>query len=473
MENYNKQVEAVVLAAGKSSRFNTNQSKLLEKICGQEMILYVTKTLENLEIKTSLVLGYQKDRIEDLITQIHCDNISFVEQKIQNGTGHAVKVTLSELNKDHILVLNGDIPLINEELIDKLVKQHLNNKNSLTFVAAYNFDPTVTGYGTVVKDNGKIKIVEAKEWKHDPEISEHSLLNAGLYIFERNFLTNGLEKLQKSSITGEIYITDLIEIANNENKNLELFIAPFDKIRGVNTLQELWAVEQIKKSELIKSWMNRGVRFASTQNINLDIDVTIGSGSYIGSGVEINKGTSIGNNCKIESYSVIKQSIIEDNVTIKNHTIIDSSQIKRNAKVGPFAHIHGQSIVDNESIMGNFVECKRTSIGKNSTIKHLSYFGDAHVGNNVKVGAGTITCNYDGASKHRTIIEDHVLIGSNNSLVAPVIIGEGAYTAAGSTITVNVPPFALSIARSRQINKHERAFSTPMAFTLKKIFKSI
>ena len=469
MNNITNNVEAVVLAAGKSSRFNTHQSKLVEKICGQEMVLYITKSLKNLSIPTTMVLGYQKEKIEELVNHHHGNNIKFVEQQNQRGTGHAIKVALPYLNREHILVLNGDIPLITEELISKLINQHINNKAEVSFVGAYNFDPTVTGYGTIIKDNDSIKIVEAKEYQQTQDINEPVLLNAGIYIFKRDFLEQGLSLLQESSVTGELYITDLIKIANEQNKHIEVIAAPFDIIRGVNTLQELWAVEQIKKSELIKSWMNRGVRFASGQNISLDLDVSIGCGTYIGTGVELLEGTTVGNNCRIESYSVIKRSTLEDNIHVESHSVIHQAHIKHGAQVGPFAHIHAQSIVSANSIVGNFVEVKRTTIGNSSSIKHLAYLGDSHIGNNVKIGAGTITCNYDGARKHRTIIEDDVLIGSNNSLVAPVTIGQGSYTAAGSTITADVPPFALAIARSRQINKADRALKTPAAIKFKTV----
>jgi bifunctional UDP-N-acetylglucosamine pyrophosphorylase/glucosamine-1-phosphate N-acetyltransferase len=338
MHNIDKNIEAVVLAAGKSSRFNTDQSKLVTKICGQEMILYILTLLSKLNIQTTLVVGHQKEKIVEIVFKNHKD-IKFVDQIQQLGTGHAIKIALPNLTHDHVLVLNGDIPLIDQNIIDKLITTHLEQNASLSFVGAYNFDPDIKGYGTIIKNNNSLKIIEAKELKNQQETNEVPLLNAGIYLFEKNFLTDSISKLEKSSMTGEIYITDLIKIANDLNKKIEILVAPFDKIRGVNTLQELWMVEQIIKADLIKNFMDQGVRFASGQNVSIDIDVSIGAGSFIGNGVEILNGTCIGKNCTINAFSIVKNSHLEDFVTIESHSIIENSKIIANTKVDPFAYI--------------------------------------------------------------------------------------------------------------------------------------
>lgn len=339
MYNINKDIEAIVLAAGRSSRFNTEKSKLTTKICGQEMILYITKLLCKLNMSTTLIVGYQKEIIQEVIVKHHNLDIKFVEQVHQLGTGHAVKTVLPYISKDHVLVLNGDIPLIDQNIIDKLIEIHLENNASLSFVGAYNFDPNIKGYGTIIKDDNSIKIVEAKELKSHQDTSEVPLLNAGIYLFEKNFLIDSIAKLEKSTITGEIYITDLVKIANDLKKKIEVIVAPFDKIRGVNTLQELWMVEQIIKADLIKNFMDQGVRFASGQNVSIDIDVSIGAGSFVGNGVELLTGTNIGKNCTINAYSIIKNSNLEDQVTIKSHSIVENSKIMAFSQVGPFVHI--------------------------------------------------------------------------------------------------------------------------------------
>ena len=336
-------VKAIILAAGKSSRFNNQRSKLLEKICGQEMILYITKLLANLNIKTTLVVGYQKEKIQEIIKKNHNDLIDFVEQKIQLGTGHAIKTALNYLennleNIKHILVLNGDIPLIDEELISKLIDEHLDKNATISFIGAYNFDPSIKGYGTIVKENDSIKIVEAKEWGNKIDHQEISLLNAGIYIFEKDFLITSLDSLQASSITGELYITDLIKIANDQKRKIEIITASFDNVRGVNTLEELWIAEQIKKSELVKKFMQKGVRFKNIHNVLLDLNVSIGSGSVIGNCVEILDGTIIGESCEIDSFSIIKNSILADNIYIEPYSILDQAHIKNNIKNNLFAN---------------------------------------------------------------------------------------------------------------------------------------
>lgn len=448
-----KNFQAIVLAAGKSSRFNSKQSKLIEKICGQEMILYITKLLKKIEIKTTLVIGHQKEIIETLITKHHGDKVNFAYQEEQKGTGHAVLCSQEFWNKDHILILNGDVPLITENIIDSLFKNHLQNNAVISFVIAHNIDPQMKSYGRVVQEGNSIKIIEAKDEKE--ERKEDFSINAGIYLINKEFLEIGINQLQKSSVTGELYITDLIEIANQQKQKIETLSVNFDLIRGINTLQELWAVEQIKRSELIKYWMDQGIRFSTAQNNHIDLNVVIGNGTCIGSGVQIYKDTKIGNNCSIEAFSIIKDSIIEDNVTIKSHTVIENSEIKNECTIGSFTHIHSDSTVNSNSTISNFVEIKKSDIGSQVKIKHLTYIGDSEIGNNVNIGAGTITCNFNGFKKEKSIIKDNVFIGSNNSLVAPVTIGKGAFTAAGSVITLDVPENALAIARTQQINKED------------------
>ena len=230
----------------------------------------------------------------------------------------------------------------------------------------------------------------------------------------------------------------------------------FDEMRGVNTLEELWAVEHIKKSELISFWMSQGVRFMAPTTNHLDTHCFIGRDTVISTGVHLLGTTTIGNNCQIEPYSIIKDSIIGDNTIVKSHSVISDSTLAENALVGPFAHI-SQSTLEAQSCIGNFVEVKRSTIGTSSKAKHLTYIGDARIGNQVNIGAGTIFCNYDGKKKHLTIVEDNCFIGSNNTLIAPLTINKSAYTAAGSVINKDVPSFALAIGRALQTNKEDYA----------------
>lgn len=445
-------LQAIVLAAGKSTRFNTEKTKLVEKICGQEMILYSTRLLEQLNIPTTIVIGYQKEVVQEVITRQHKESVHFVVQEEQHGTGHAILCARDSFQRDQILIMNGDMPLVTPEIIDRLYAKHMETNAAVSFIVAHNDDPTGLSYGRVVKENdNKIKIVEAKDFKGD--YNDHCCINAGIYIVSKSFLEKNLEVIEKNEESKEFYFTDIIKIASEQNEIITTIQSSFDRIRGINTFQELWAAEQIKRAELIKYWMEQGVRFSVAQNVHIDLDVTIGAGSYVGCGVHILRGSKLGQNCFIHEFSAIESSILEDNVSILSHCIVKDSFIGKNSSVGPFAHVTSNTRIEENAIIGNFVEVKRSSIGAGSKAKHLSYIGDAHIGANVNIGAGTITCNHDGVEKHKTVIKDGAYIGSNNTLVAPVVIEKGAYTAAGSTITDLVPEEALAIARSRQINK--------------------
>lgn len=448
-------IQAVVLAAGKSTRFNTSRSKLNEKICGQEMILFPLKILANLKIPVTIVVGYQKEIIESTIKNNINSSVSFVEQKEQNGTGHALICTKENWNKDNILILNGDLPLIDQAMIEELYKKHITSNSVFSFVIAHNIDPRPNAYGKVIEKDTFIKIVEEKDAQED--LSNYPI-NAGIYIVKKDFLLESINEIKASSKTGEFYLTVLPDLASQKNKKIVTLEVPFDKVRGVNTLEELWAAEAIKKTELITDFMHHGVLFENPIYAKIDIGVKIGAGTSISQGVVLQGKTEIGSNCQIKDFSKITDSYIEDGAIINSHTIVENSIIKANAEVGPFALIHSESKIGKHSTIGHFVETKKSVIGSNSKAKHLTYIGDAEVGNHVNIGAGTITCNFNGYEKPKTIIKDHSFIGSNNSLVAPVIIGENTYTAAGSVITDNVPDNAFAIARSRQITKEEYAY---------------
>lgn len=445
-------LQAIVLAAGKSTRFNTEKTKLVEKICGQEMILYSTRLLEQMNIPTTIVVGHQKEVVIEVIEKHHKDAVHFVVQEEQHGTGHAIVCARDSFARNQILIMNGDMPLVTPEIIERLYAKHMETNAEVSFIVAHNDDPSGVSYGRVVKEqDNKIKIVEAKDFKGD--YHDHCCINAGIYIVSKSFLEKNIEEIEKNEQSKEFYFTDIIKIASEQNATITTIQASFDKIRGINTFQELWAAEQIKRAELIKYWMEKGVRFSVAQNVHIDLDVTIGAGSYIGCGVHILRGSKLGQNCFIHEFSAIEGSILEDNVSILSHCIVKDSHIGKNSSVGPFAHVTAHTRIEENAIIGNFVEVKRSSIGAGSKAKHLSYIGDAQIGANVNIGAGTITCNHDGVEKHKTIIKDGAYIGSNNTLVAPVVIEKGAYTAAGSTITDLVPEDALALGRARQVNK--------------------
>ena len=450
-----KNVQAVILAAGKSSRFKTGKTKLVEKICGQEMILYPTSLLINLKLPVTLVVGFQRELIEKTVMKQFSDDVTFVHQTDQLGTGHAIACSQSTWNRDHILIMNGDMPLINKDLIQKLYTKHVHNNASISFVTAHNCDPSAASYGRVIKAADSIEIIEAKEFKED--LSEHCCINAGIYIAKRTFLETNIPKLQQSSVAKEWYITDLVKLASDQKLGVETISAPFDCIRGINTFKELWAAEQIKKSEIIQKWMEQGVRFAIAHNVQIDLNVMIGAGTFIDSGVHLLGTTKIGKNCSVGAFSILKNSTISDSALVHSHSIITNATLEAFSSVGPFAHIHEKSLIQEKATIGNFVEIKKSVVGQETKAKHLAYIGDAKIGRRVNIGAGTITCNYNGTDKFKTTIEDDVFVGSNATLIAPLTIKKHAFIAAGSTITKDVPEDALAIARERQTNKENYA----------------
>lgn len=444
-------IQAVILAAGKSTRFNTGKTKLIEKVCGQELIIYPLNVLQKFNIPTTVVIGYEKELVKETIKK-HFDSITFIEQPEQLGTGHATRMTRNVWNKKYVLLMKGDVPLITPQTIEGLFNHHQETNATITFVTAHNSNPTSFSYGRVVKKDNKVNIVRPHEINKN-ELQDYCCINGGIVLINREFLESAIDTLTQREFTKEYHMSDLINLATDQNKTVSTFNVPFDYVRGINNFQELWAAEHIKRSELIKHWMERGVRFSTAQSVHMDLDVEIGAGTFIGCGVHLLAGTKIGTNCEINSTAMIENSTLGNNVKVYAHTIIRDTTVHDFAEIGPFAHIQEGTVIGEYAQVGNFVEAKRTTIGAYSKAKHLTYLGDAQIGSNVNIGAGTITCNYSGKKKHTTVIKDYAFIGTNNSLVAPVTIHERAFTAAGSTITKDVPEDALGIGRSKQVNK--------------------
>ena len=324
-----KSVQAVVLAAGRSSRFKTGKTKLVEKICGQEMILYPVSLLVSLKLPVTVVVGFQKELVEKTIAKQFPDDVIFAHQTEQLGTGHAIACSQESWTRDHILILNGDMPLVNKDIIEKLYEKHISKDAAISFITAHNCDPSAAGYGRVIKGSDSIEIIEAKEFKGD--LSENCCINAGVYLVKRSFLEENLQNLQQSAIAHEWYITDLVKMASDKKLGVETLSAPFDCIRGINTFKELWAAEQIKKSEIIQHWMDHGVHFLIAHNIQIDLNVSIGTGTVIGSAVHLLAGTKVGKNCTIDSFSIVKSSTIKDGATVFSHSVITNATIEESA----------------------------------------------------------------------------------------------------------------------------------------------
>lgn len=440
---------AVVLAAGKATRFKTKKSKLLFNICGRTMVLYPLKVLEELAIPMSVIVGYQAEELQQEITTASIAQVTYIHQTEQLGTGHAVASSAATWDKENILVLAGDTPLITKDLIEKLITEHHMYDATVSFLTTHVIDPT--GYGRVIEQDGLYQIIEEKDCTDEQR--NITCVNAGIYMMKTAFLQAFINTIEKSPVSGEFYFVDLIKKASDNNYPVRAIAVPFDYVRGVNTLQELWEVEQIKRSEMIKHWMLQGVRFELAQSIHIDLDVQIGAGSFIGTGAHLLRGTRIGEECFVGAFSIIANTVVGDNSTIHSHSVVQDSTIGCGVHVGPFARIREHVSLGDNAEIGNFVEVKNSTIAASSKAKHLSYIGDTDAGQGVNIGAGTITCNYDGFKKSRTTIEDNAFIGSNNTLVAPITVGKGSYTAAGSVLSKNVPEESLAIGRARQENK--------------------
>lgn len=445
--------QAIILAAGKATRFKTKKTKLLFNICGRLMVMYPLHVLNELSIPSTLVLGYQAEEIWKEVQASGLPDITYVIQEHQRGTGDAVKCSQSTWTADNIVIINGDCPLLTKEIIHLLLAKHMENNAVISFGTTMVLDPE--GYGRIIEKNGKIKIIEEKNCTEEQR--NINRINAGIYIVSRTFLENNIGKIEADPLTNEIYFIDLVNMASEDGLPINAVQVPYDNVRGVNTLQDLWAVEQIKRSEFIKYWMSEGVRFELAQSIHIDIDVEIGAGSFIGTGVHLVGKTKIGEECFVGAFSILENTCVGDNTTVYSHSVLQDSSIGKNVEIGPFARLREQVQIGDNGSIGNFVEIKSTSVGDNTKMKHLTYIGNAEIGASVNIGAGTIFCNYDGINKHKTIIKDRAFIGSNNTLIAPITIGEGAYTAGGSTLKNDVPSNSLAIARAKQEIKPDYA----------------
>ena len=445
-------IQAVLLAGGMARRFNSGRTKFSEKLCGKELILYPLSLLKSLNISTSIVVGFQADTIKKTVEKNYPNKFSYIEQPIQDGTAHAVQLSKPAWDQQHILIMKADIPLLKKELLENLYKKHTETNAALSFAYAHNNDSSGSFYDKLIKSNDGFCIKTSAELAEETE-EDYCCVDGGIYLVSKPFLELYINQIERKKQTNEYHLSDLVAIAHQTNQRVSSVSVPFDQIRGISTFQELWAAEQIKRGELIKYWMDKGVRFSAAQTVHMDLDITIGSGSFIGCSAHLIEGTIVGKNCTIGPFSILKNTQIGDNVRIEPYSILHNTKVGNECIIGPFAHLQEETIIGNNCQIGNFVEVKRSTVGDQTKAKHLAYVGDAQIGSHVNIGAGSITCNYDGKEKHTTTINDNAFIGTNNSLVAPVTIGKGAFTAAGSVITNDVPQEALAIARAKQINK--------------------
>jgi len=444
-------IAAVVLAAGLGKRMRSSLPKVLHNVHGTTMLQHVLNTLRELNPqKIVVVVGKHFEEIKASLPDV--DKISFAEQKEPKGTGDALSkaVPLLGRGKETVIVVNGDTPLITRETLKKFLALHKKRRNELSILSFIAEEPK--SYGRLIRDR-KEKVISVIE-DGDATASEKAIreVNSGTYAIERNALLL-LKEIKLNESKGEYYLTDIVSIARQKGMSMDAFrIGSEDEFIGINTREELEKAGRFMKERIIKTWKDRGVYFIDIGSVFISSDARIGKGTVVYPNVHIEGNTRIGRDCTIYPNVRISESIIEDGAVVKDSTLIESSLVRKKASVGPFAHVRPGCEIGANAKIGNFVEIKKSVIGAGTKASHLSYLGDARIGRDVNVGAGTITCNYDGYNKHITTIEDDVFIGSDSQLIAPVKIGQGAYVGAGSTVTKDVPSKALAMSRMEQVN---------------------
>ena len=446
-----EKIAAIVLAAGKGTRMKSSRPKVLHRVCGQSLLERTLRAITKAGItKVQLVVGFGKEQIEQEISKLNFDKLelTFCLQQRQLGTGDAAKAGLLGLSQNYnqILILPGDVPLINSEHLSQALN---NSKQKLTLVTCKLDDPT--GYGRVVRDSRASvqKVVEQKDsTAEELKIKE---VNTSIYLVERSFLEEALKKVKPQNAQKEYYLTDIVSIANQQGVVCDaICVSPEHYVMGANSQSELRKLEMIRREELINLFMDQGVEFEDSGSVYLDENVKIGAECFIGANTWLKGAVVLGPKVHLQGNCYLRDCEIGEGSELKFGTIVEESKVGKNCVLGPYARIRPESVLEDDVKIGNFVETKKAKFAKGSKANHLSYIGDASVGKGANIGAGTITCNYDGTDKHQTTIGEGAFIGSNSALVAPVVIGDGAYVGAGSVITSNVPSKSLAVARSRQ-----------------------
>ena len=447
-----KEIVGVILAAGEGKRMRSKHPKVLHPLWGKPMVEYVLDACQRLPLaKIFLVIGHQAERVKEALAQ---RNIYFVLQREQKGSGHALMQVGPQLKgfSGNLLVVCGDIPLISEEILRNLLAVHLKVNAAATLLTTHLDDPT--GYGRVIREKtGKLKGIVEEVDANDRQKGIQEV-NTGIYCFAAPELFAALKVIRSSNRQGEYYLPDVFSFLRERGLKVEISSTPdSEKVMGINSRGELARALSILQRRKLEELMKQGVTLLDPASTFIDPVCQIGKDTVIYPHICIEGETVIGEDCILYPGSRIVASRIGDGVTLFDHCLILESEIQDGSRVGPFAHLRPQSQIGKGARIGNFVEIKKSVIGEGSKAPHLSYIGDSVIGRKVNIGAGSITCNYDGYEKHRTQVEDGVFVGSNTLFIAPVSVGEGAMIAAGSVITEDVPPHALAIARAPQANK--------------------
>jgi bifunctional UDP-N-acetylglucosamine pyrophosphorylase/glucosamine-1-phosphate N-acetyltransferase len=437
-----------VLAAGKGTRMKSALPKVLQPLAGATLVERVLASAANLQPdRRLLIVGHQADRVEEQLAAI--GGLEFVLQQPQNGTGHAVQQLLPVLQgfEGELLVLNGDVPLLRAETIESLVNGHRQSGADVTLLTARLEDPT--GYGRVFVDaDGKVSaIVEHRDCSEEQR--SNNLTNAGIYCFNWQALAEVLPKLSTDNDQGELYLTDTVAMLPLA---MHVEVADPDEVNGINNRKQLAQCEAVLQQRLRDQWMAEGVTFVDPGSCTLSEDCRFGRDVVIEPQTHLRGSCRIGDNCRLGPGSLLDNAELGNDVSVL-HSVVREATVGNGVAIGPFAHLRPAADIADGCRIGNFVEVKKSQVGAGSKINHLSYIGDASLGENVNVGAGTIIANYDGVRKHRTVIGEGSKTGANSVLVAPVTLGSKVTVGAGSTITKDVPDGALAIGRAKQLSK--------------------
>ena len=436
----------LILAAGLGTRMKSKRAKVLHELGGSPLIAYVCRTAQSLNPdKIFVVVGHQSAEVEKAVEAEVGSRAEFVTQEQQRGTADAVQAARGQLeNRDFLLViLSGDVPLLKAETLEHLIAKHRSSGTACSVLSVRLENPT--GYGRIIRDANDrfVRIVEQRDaTDEERKIRE---INSGIYCFDSGKLLAALDRVKPANEQGEFYLTDVAEILLAQGEKVNVYLhGDAREVSGINTRAELAEFENLlRRSTIRKLMLEGGVTFLDPSRAYISANARLGQDCVIYPDVAIEGDSVIGDGCEIHSGVRIIDSRLGNNVVIKDHCVIVDSNVESNCAIGPFAHLRMNTTIEQEAVVGNFVEVKKSRLGRGSKSMHLTYLGDATIGEKTNIGAGTVTCNYDGHDKHPTIIEDNVRIGSDTMLVAPVKVGRGSVTAAGSVVTEDVPPDTL------------------------------
>jgi bifunctional UDP-N-acetylglucosamine pyrophosphorylase/glucosamine-1-phosphate N-acetyltransferase len=456
--NGSTSLAVIIMAAGQGTRLKSKRAKVLHEIGGRPLLAHVIAAARQVVSVRDIyvIVGHQAENVRAAVEDM---GVQFVLQAEQHGTGHAVMCAREQARGyENILVLSGDVPLIRPETIAQVGEFHRRHHAAMTILTAEPDNPF--GYGRIIRDSATKECVKAivEQKSLSPDQQKIGEINSGIYAFATQPLLAHIDRLTNENAHGEYYLTDMAALLV-QDKTRVVGVKADDpaEVLGANTLKELAALDATLRSRKCDELMASGVSIYRPETCVIDPEVEIGPDTVIEPFVQILGKTRIGSDCRIRSYSVISESQIEEGVLIRPGCIISQSTVSSGAELGPYSHLRPGSEIGPKAHIGNFVETKKARVGRGSKANHLTYLGDAEIGAGVNIGAGTITCNYDGEKKHVTVIEDGAFIGSDTTLLAPVRIGKGAYIAAGSSITDDVPADALALGRARQTVKENWA----------------